>query len=1111
MKLIRQNTNGDQARGKRRWLTTMCLAVVFISIAASYLRWRAITQSWVVFWSATVVGALMSFVTLMALRTRARAMALANRMTAALQQSEERFGVLANSAPTSMWMADEEARCTWVNQSWLNFTGATLEEPLGKGWMESIHPDDLPVLCKNGLRSMQIRQPFNEEYRMRRADGVYRWVLNSGAPVFDGQGHFNGYVGCCTDITDRKQLEDELTMASQAVDCIQDAAYWLLPDGRLWKANAAACRMLGYTYEELTRLTILDIDPSFDMEKWYAAWAERERAGVRRFHTRHRTKDGRDIPVEITANSLKFDGQEYSFSIVRDITGRTQAELAKERLLRRQRAILDNLPMLAWLKNLDGRFEMVNEAVARFCKLPAEAMVGKTALEVMPREMGEYCQAIHREVVASGCKKQVEVPFRSANGTICFLIDSMPLIDERGEMVATSGIAQDISQRKCYEQELVRAREVADCANHAKSAFLANMSHEIRTPMNGVLGMTRLLLDGDLDLRQRKHAETIRNCAEALLDILNDVLDFSRMEAHKLSLEQTAFDLRSLVEGVADLMAVKSQEKGVELLCFIEPDVPTALVGDASRLRQVLINLTGNAVKFTAAGEISIRVKLETTGDPGRIRFEVRDTGIGIPEDKHNLLFRPFSQVDTSTSRQYGGTGLGLSIVRMLVDMMGGNVSFESEEGEGSCFRFTVPLGSQSTAKRPRALSLAGWRVLVVDDNAASRSLLMELLAFWKATAAQACDAETALDVLRNADDPFDVVLVDLGMPGTDGERLGARIREDPELAGTALVLLTSLRQAADGERWRRLGFAGHVCKPVKQSEMGACLGSILGYGPAPSRPCARAKPSRTSRARRAHLRLLVVEDNKVNQEVALGILEHLGYRAEVVDDGLSALRALAEKDYDLVLMDCQLPEMDGYEASRRIRQLETAVRNHNIPIIATTAHALAGDREKCLAAGMSGYISKPLRPEALEQTIEEWTGGISAAVPHAPFSAPGRAPSPATTAFDRNDFIERLMGNEDLAQRIVWEFVEDMPRQMALLAQALNNFDASALRQVAHSIKGSAANVSGLEVREIAQKLEESAAVGDLIAAASALPELSASFERARPLMERFCREEPD
>ena len=256
---------------------------------------------------------------------------------------------------------------------------------------------------------------------------------------------------------------------------------------------------------------------------------------------------------------------------------------------------------------------------------------------------------------------------------------------------------------------------------------------------------------------------------------------------------------------------------------------------------------------------------------------------------------------------------------------------------------------------------------------------------------------------------------------------------------------------------------------------------------------------------------MLVVEDNKVNQEVALGILEHLGYRAEVVDDGLSALRALAEKDYDLVLMDCQLPEMDGYEASRRIRQLETAVRNHNIPIIATTAHALAGDREKCLAAGMSGYISKPLRPEALEQTIEEWTGGISAAVPHAPFSAPGRAPSPATTAFDRNDFIERLMGNEDLAQRIVWEFVEDMPRQMALLAQALNNFDASALRQVAHSIKGSAANVSGLEVREIAQKLEESAAVGDLIAAASALPELSASFERARPLMERFCREEPD
>ena len=343
-------------------------------------------------------------------------------------------------------------------------------------------------------------------------------------------------------------------------------------------------------------------------------------------------------------------------------------------------------------------------------------------------------------------------------------------------------------------------------------------------------------------------------------------------------------------------------------------------------------------------------------------------------------------------------------------------------------------------------------------------------------------------------------------MPGTDGERLATLIRRHPGLAGTPLVLLTPQRLAADAERWRRLGFAGHVGKPVKQGELGGCLASLLGYGPAPARPCATPRQSRTSRAQRAQLHLLLVEDNMINQLVALGILENLGYRADVVGDGLSALRALAQKDYDLVLMDCQLPEMDGYEATARIRLPETPVRNHRIPIIATTAHALAGDREKCLASGMDDYITKPLRPGALEQIIEEWTTGPRAPVDQAP---PAPTPSAATALFDREDFIERLMGNEDLARRIVHRFMDDMPSQIALLAEAVNNLDAQAVRLVAHSIKGSAANVGGLEMREIAWKLEQTGGVGDLIAAAVALPELSASFERVKPIMDKFRQDD--
>jgi len=618
-------------------------------------------------------------------------------------------------------------------------------------------------------------------------------------------------------------------------------------------------------------------------------------------------------------------------------------------------------------------------------------------------------------------------------------------------------------------------------------------------------------LNSQLDARQRRRAETLRSSAEALLAILNDILDLSKIEARKLELESMDFDLRQVVEGVADLVAVTAQHKGLEMLCFLEQDVPTSLRGDPSRLRQILVNLSSNAVKFTGAGEVAIRVKLEAAGEPALIRFEVRDTGIGIPADRTHLLFQPFSQADATTTRRYGGTGLGLSIVARLAELMGGTVGFESQAGHGSCFWFTARLERQG-GEGPPPLSLAGRRVLAVDDNAASREILLSLLRLWQCQSESAAGVEGALAQLGAASSRFDAVIADLEIPEGGAERLATRMRTDPNLDGIPILLLTPLSQTASADHWRDLGFADRVTKPLKQGELGSSLASILGCGPEPARPEATAAQQQSVRARaKAGLRLLLVEDNLTNQEVALGMLENLGYQADVAGDGRSALRALAQADYPLVLMDCQLPDLDGYEASRLIRQPDTDVRNHDIPIIAMTAHAMSGDREKCLAAGMNDYLAKPIDPRALEQALDRWITGSNGEGAGPAGNQPPPPGVPTAPEFEPEDLLERLGRNERLARRVIARFLGDVPEQLAVLAHAIEMADNEAAHRAAHSIKGAAANAGGPRVREAARKLEQLGQSGDWAAATAMLPELSASFESLRPILEKFCAAEAD
>jgi PAS domain S-box-containing protein len=1038
--------------------------------------------------------------------------------TAELSKSEERFSLAVNAAGGGLWDLEPQTGNTWYSERFkelLGYSGDAGEETF-PGWEESLHPDDHDAIVAKLQDHLDNRTPFNEVIRLRCKSGEYRWYRTMGQALWNDSGLAYRMAGSIVDITEGKLAQEQANKLSRAIENSPASVVITAIDGTIEYVNPTFTRITGYSAEEAIGnnprvLKSGDLPESFYKELWDTILA----GNIWRGEFINRKKSGEEFWESASISPIKNDEGEITHfvAVKEDITEQKKIQDELRKSEERFRGYFEHSQVGMAVTSPDKGWIEVNGQLQQMLGYNLDELRQMTWAELThPDDLDADLKNYELMMAGEINNYAMDKRFIRKGGEIVYANLTVTCVrDENGEVQLVLASMMDITVRKHMEAELIEAKQAADDANKAKGDFLANMSHEIRTPMNAVIGMAHLALKTDQSPKQRDYLKKIQSSANALLGIINDILDFSKIEAGKMDIESVDFNLEDVMDNLANLVTVKAREKEeLEVLFNINWEVPRFLVGDPLRLGQVLINLANNAVKFTDSGEIVVSTELiKRNEDRVTLKFSVSDTGIGLTEEQADKLFQSFTQADTSTTRKYGGTGLGLAISKKLVNMMGGEIWVESEYGRGTTFSFTADLGLGKERAKKRfvtAPDLRGMKALVVDDNATSREIIKDMLESFTFEVTMAASGPEGISELENAppNQPFELVVMDWKMPGMDGIEVAERIKNHPELSKIpAIILVTAYGREEVMQQAEQVGLDGLLLKPINPSVLFDATMQAFGQDlPEQSRAGRKDQKQAETLKQIQGAYVLLVEDNEINQQVAREILEGAGLNVSVAGNGKEAIEAIHRNEYDAVLMDVQMPVMDGYTATRKIREWETEVRRQKsedrkkdsvlspqsspLPIIAMTAHAMAGDADKSIAAGMSDHVTKPIDPDQLFGTLRKWIQPDKNRVKVEPSKTPAAAiatdasePDPdkfpsTLPGFDLQDGLKRLQWNEKLYRKLLLDFRDKYAGAADDVRQALDAENFAQAHSLVHNLKGLAGNLAAVDLQAAAIQMEK-------------------------------------